>query len=85
MGNDVGFIMAMSCTMGSELMNSILYLYQYLIQCTISGSKNYNSSTFPCGKFLSKRPFMWINLLWIIMPSYAIFTYFTKIVLHVAI
>ena len=30
----------------------------------------YNRSDFPAGKMLSKRPFMWINIFWILLPFY---------------
>jgi len=59
-------------SMGSQLMNSILYMGEYFIQTHDKNSVNYNSDDFPCGRFLSKRPFMWINIFWTIMPIYVI-------------
>ena len=56
--------------MGSQLMNSILYCGQYLIQTKNKNSINYDTSNFPCGKYLDRRPFMWINIFWFLMPSY---------------
>lgn len=77
-GNEVGFLMALCLAMGSQLMNSILYLEQYWVQCSESSSVNYNTQQFPCGKYLLKRIFMWINLLWILMPTYALCVYLYK-------
>ena len=62
----------MSVAMGTQLMNSILYMGQYLIQTGDMSSPNYNTPEFPCGKVLIKRPFMYINLFWTAMPIYAI-------------
>ena len=35
-------------------------------------SINYNSENFPLGKYLIKRPFMYINILWTLMPIYVL-------------
>ena len=77
-GNNVGFLMSLALAMGSQLMNSILYLEQYLTQCYVPSNVNYNTQQFPCGKFLSQRIFMWINLLWILMPTYTLCIYLYK-------
>ena len=61
-----------SISMGSQLMNSILYLSNYGIQTTDMYNVNYNRANFPCGSFLCKRPFMYINIFWTIMPVYSI-------------
>ena len=61
--------------MGSQLMNSILYMVEYFIQCTDPNSVNYNDEEFPMGHVLSKRPFMWVNIFWTIMPLYTILVY----------
>jgi hypothetical protein len=76
-GNQVGFLMTLTLAMGSQVMNSILYLEEYLTQCYNQASVNYNSDAFPCGKYLMKRPFMWVNILWILMPTYALYVYLT--------
>lgn len=55
--------------MSSQFMNSILYLAQYLIECKTPSSVNYDTLEFPCGFYFYKRPFMYINVLWFIMPS----------------
>ena len=36
-------------------------------------SINYNNKNFPAGFLLYKRPFMWINLFWTLMPSYILY------------
>ena len=64
------YYICLGISMGSQLMNSILYCGQYLIQTKNKNSINYNTSRFPCGKYLDKRPFMWINMFWFLMPSY---------------
>ena len=65
------YIVILGIAMGSQLMNSILYLVEYLTQMNDVQSVNYfNQSDFPAGKMLSKRPFMWINIFWIMLPFY---------------
>lgn len=58
--------------MGTQLMNSILYIGQYLIQVNELSSPNLNSKDFPAGRALSKRPFMYINAAWTLFPTYSI-------------
>ena len=58
--------------MGTQLMNSLLYMGNYFIQCNSPSSVNFDKSDFPSGKFLEKRPFMYVNLFWTIMPSLVI-------------
>jgi len=60
-----------SIAMGSQLMNSILYLVEYEIQTKDKNSINYNNPQFPTGYLLSKCPFMWVNILWIVLPSFS--------------
>ena len=71
--NEILNIIFISMAMGCQLMNSILYISQYLIQTKLIYNINYNTKKFPCGKFLIKRPFMYINILWTIMPIYVIY------------
>ena len=59
---------AMSC----QLMNSILYMSEYMIQTKEISNPNFDSIHFPTGYLLSKRPFMWINIFWTIMPIFVI-------------
>ncbi len=73
------FYIALGFSMGSQLMNSVLYISEYIIQTYNSNSVNYDTPCFPCGKFLCKRPFMWINVFWTLMPSYVLIYNFTKI------
>lgn len=72
-GNLPEYWFTLSIGMGSQLMNSILYLANYFIQVHDVNSVNYNTTKFPSGKFLEDRPFMYINILWTIMPIYVIF------------
>jgi hypothetical protein len=74
MGNMKNFYITMSISMGTQLMNSILYMGEYLIQLNSENSVNYKNK-FPCGKYLEKRPFMYINLFWSLMPSYVLIYY----------
>lgn len=64
------FRLTMAFAMGCQLMNSVLYLGEYFIQMKDINSPNYNSTEFPAGEWLLDRPFMWINVLWTLMPSY---------------
>jgi len=73
MGHTDKFICSYCIAMGGQLMNSILYMVNYFIQITDSNTVNYNTAEFPTGKFLSKRPFIYINVLWLIMPSILIY------------
>ena len=60
--------------MAFQLMNSIMYMIEYGIQCNSIRSPNYyNNSEFPLGVAMSERPFMYVNLFWLVMPTYIIF------------
>ena len=72
MGNMENYTISLSVAMGNQFMNSVLYLGQYVIQCYDPNSLNFDSKEFPSGYLLSKRPFMWVNLPWILFPSYII-------------
>ena len=69
------YLITLSISMGSQLMNSILYLTEYFIQIDDPYSINYNTTSFPVGNYLSKRKFMWVNIFWTIMPLYTIVHY----------
>ena len=69
------FYMAFGAAMGSQLMNSILYMAEYFIQVKTPSNINYNTDNFPCGNALLKRPFMYVNIFWTLMPAYAICKY----------
>ena len=59
-----------SIAMASQFMNSLLYMGQYFIQIKDVDSINNDTTKFPCGMFLLKRPFMYVNVFWLIMPVY---------------
>tara|TARA_B100001123_G_scaffold424516_1_gene536112 strand:+ start:78 stop:638 length:561 start_codon:yes stop_codon:yes gene_type:complete len=67
------FLIFLGASMGSQFMNSILYMSNYFIQMKNPHNVNFNTPRFPSGPFLSERPFMWINLFWTIMPMYVIY------------
>jgi len=73
--NPTMFYICMAVAMGTQLMNSILYLSQYMIQTKDPNSINYDTEDFPCGVYMLSRPFMWINLFWSLMPSLIILSY----------
>lgn len=73
--DDNNFYISLGIGMGSQFMNSLLYLEEYFIQINDINNINYNNKEFPSGDNLSKRPFMYINLLWIFLPAYSILTY----------
>lgn len=60
--------LGIGAAMGSQLMNSILYMSEYVIQTKDPNNVNYDSDLFPTGRLLWKRPFMYINVFWTIMP-----------------
>ena len=62
----------LAVAMGGQLMNSILYISRYSIDLSDEDNVNYITDDFPAGKYLSKRPFMYVNLIWLLMPSYII-------------
>ena len=64
----------MSVAMSSQLMNSILYMSEYLIQINDRNSVNYDTKEFPTGYALCYRPFMYINVLWTVMPMYVLYS-----------
>jgi len=68
------FNIYLSIGISHQLINSIIYMGQYLIQINTIYSINYNSIIFPCGKYLLKRPFIYINILYTIMPMYILYT-----------
>jgi hypothetical protein len=66
------FYTLLAVAMGCQLMNSILYCGQYILQTNESYSVNHDTPEFPCGKLCLKRPFMYVNVFWTIMPIYVI-------------
>jgi hypothetical protein len=73
--NYSAFMLTLGVSMGSQLMNSILYMAEYFIQIKDKNNINYNTPEFPTGHWLLKRPFMWVNILWTLMPAYTIVAY----------
>jgi len=69
---DNKYRISLAIAMGCQLMNSILYLGNYFIECNNPGSLNFNTTNFPTGTELSKRPFMYVNIFWTVMPLYII-------------
>jgi len=67
---DTLYKVLISIAMGGQLMNSVLYLGEYSIQIKNKQNINYPTKEFPLGIYLIKRPFMYINVLWTIMPIY---------------
>ena len=70
--NIVEYTIFLSIGMGSQLMNSILYLVNYFHQTRDSNNINYITQDFPCGPYLQHRLFMYVNVLWTLMPLYVI-------------
>jgi len=70
--NHINYLSTLNVAMGSQLMNSILYLMNYFIQCNDPENINYNTSSFPAGTGLINRPFMYVNVFWFVMPTYVI-------------
>ena len=69
------YLIALSVAMGTQFMNSYLYMFSYFIQEKEPTNINYNSSNFPSDRWLTDRPFMWVNIFWLIMPFYTILYY----------
>ena len=55
--------------MGTQIMNSILYMGEYFIQ-----TRDQRSVNFPIGILLTNRGFMYVNIFWTVMPSYCIYS-----------
>ena len=68
------FLIFLTMSMSSQFMNSLLYMGEYFTQISDIDSVNYDTERFPCGRFLIKRPFMWINFFWLAMPTYVLTT-----------
>ena len=71
-GNSKEYLITISISMGSQLMNSILYMFNYFYQTTQKYSVNYSTHSFPTGILLVNRPFMYVNVFWTLMPLYVI-------------
>jgi len=74
-GNHNNYLIALSVSMGTQFMNSFLYMFAYFIQEKEPDNVNYNSTEFPTNIWLTDRPFMWVNIFWLVMPFYTICYY----------
>ena len=72
------YLIALSVAMGTQFMNSYLYMFSYFIQETEPTNVNYSNSSFPSDTWLTKRPFMWVNIFWLVMPFYTILYYIVE-------
>ena len=66
-------LLVISMAMAFQLMNSVLYMVEYGIQCTLTNNVNYDNASFPLGKAMIQRPFMYVNVFWLLMPTYILF------------
>ena len=69
-GNVMKARLVVAMGMAFQLMNSILYMIEYGIQSGDVHSVNYNNSSFPLGKAMIERPFMYVNVFWLVMPTF---------------
>lgn len=74
-GNQRSFYITLGISMGSQVMNSLLYMVEYYYQTIDPHNVNYNSESFPTGTLYAKRAFMWVNVFWIVLPTYTIIYY----------
>lgn len=66
-------LIVVGMSMSFQLMNSVLYMIEYGIQCNTPGSMNYDRPSFQLGKLMGHRWFMYVNVFWLIMPTFIIF------------
>ena len=71
--NELKSLLVISMAMAFQLMNSVLYMVEYGIQCGLVNNVNYDNTSFPLGKAMIHRPFMYVNIFWLIMPTYILF------------
>lgn len=69
------FNVCLGISMGSQFMNSLLYMVNYWYQCYDEDNVNYITNSFPIGPWFSKRAFMYINVFWLIFPLYTLSYY----------
>ena len=69
------FYICLGISMGSQFMNSLLYMVNYWYQCEDPDNVNYITSSFPAGHWFGKRAFMYVNIFWMLMPSYTMIYY----------
>tara|TARA_B100000242_G_C42968264_1_gene449225 strand:+ start:162 stop:1037 length:876 start_codon:yes stop_codon:yes gene_type:complete len=66
-------LIVVGMSMSFQLMNSILYMIEYGIQCQTPGTVNYDRPSFPLGRLMGHRWFMYVNVFWLVMPTFIIF------------
>ena len=71
-GKAKNYLVCMAVAMGTQVMNSILYMMNYFNQMGNPDNVNYNNASFPAGNLLLKRPFMYVNIFWTILPLFII-------------
>ena len=74
--NKKKYLLFCGSAMASQAMNSILYIANYFHETRDPSNPNFNTTKFPTGHILNKRPFMYINILWTIMPLYVLYKLF---------
>lgn len=79
------YLLLIIISMSGQLMNSLLYCGQYLIEIKNINSVNYPTLNFPTGRYLLKRPFIYINVFWTIMPIYVLISIITRYSIFVVI
>ena len=67
------YLICIVLAMGTQLMNSILYMGEYFLQVTDKNNVNYATEDFPTGIMLEKRAFMYVNIFWTLMPSIVLY------------
>ena len=72
------YLIAISISMGTQFMNSLLYMINYFIQVKDPTNPNYNSENFPLGFALKYRAFFWVNLCWLVFP----FVILANLIIH---
>ena len=77
-GNIPSFNICLGISMGSQFMNSLLYMINYYYQSLDKDSVNYITPEFPAGKLFLKRGFMYVNVLWLVCPAYTMIYYLCK-------
>jgi hypothetical protein len=73
--NHNNFLICLSVAMGTQFMNSFLYMFAYFWQEREISNVNYPTEDFPSDVWLFKRAFMWVNIFWLVMPFYTIMYY----------
>lgn len=73
--NHLNYQFSIGLAMGTQLINSIIYMGKYFSQMHNPNNVNYCSTDFPCGFMLIERPFMYVNVFWSLMPSLIILQY----------